>query len=335
LNRHPLHIKQSIQLPSVLTLILLLAMLQSPAQQHGKRHARHARHPALTDSVTTADEELQPMETPSLGSTDQRDRTDRATGRTGQADRAKSSSERTDGARDDAEQTDRGTGSGSAEQTDPTTAASPDSEEKEPPPVLRSVPDSVIDHRKKQREFAYANDPSWWKDPAEKRQNDPARSFYRLLDSKGFRYFIYIFLGAVLMYALYKIIAENNLRFFYRRPSRTESSPGEAALPEEDLDQLLKKALDAGAHRMAVRYLYLKTLRMLEARQLISWHIQTTDEEYARQLDRLPQGESFRWLMRAYERVWYGKFPVTDQQFARLLQYFQDFHTYLDTIRRA
>lgn len=223
--------------------------------------------------------------------------------------------------------------SGSTDQT-ARTAASPDSEEKEPPLVLRGIPDSVINHRKKERVFVYANDPSWWKDNPAQERNNPSGSFYRILDSKAFRYFIYVFLGAVLLYALYKIITENNLRFFYRTPSRvSDSAEGEAALPEEDLDRLLKKALNEGAHRMAVRYLYLKTLRMLEGRQLIRMHIQTTDEEYARQLDHLPQGGSFRWLMNAYERVWYGKFPLSDPQFSRLLQYFQDFHTSLDPIR--
>jgi len=39
--------------------------------------------------------------------------------------------------------------------------------------------------------------------------------------------------------------------------------------------------------------------------------------------------------MRAYERVWYGKFPLNDQQFDRLLQYFRDFHTSIEHIRRA
>jgi hypothetical protein len=218
-----------------------------------------------------------------------------------------------------------------------TTVSPPDSEEKEPPLVLRSIPDSVIRQQKKDRDFAYANDPSWWKDKPERRDNDSERAFYRLLDSKWFRWFIYMFLACVLLYALYKIIAENNLRFFYRSPSKVGENPlGEAAtLPEEDLNQLLKKALDEKVHRMATRYLYLKTLRMLEARQLIRWHIQATDEEYARQLDKLPQGESFRWLMAAYERVWYGKFLLNDQQFSRLLQHFQDFHTSIDHSRGA
>lgn len=215
-----------------------------------------------------------------------------------------------------------------------TTAATPDSEE-EPPLELRSIPDTTTRNWKRKRDFAYANDSSYWKRPS---RNDPGseNAFFRLLDSKVFLYFIYIFFGSVLLYALYKIIAENNLRFFYRKPARlAEGPPGEAALPEEDLDLLLKKAIDQQEHRLAVRYLYLKTLRMLEARQLIRWHIQATDEEYARQMDTTSQGESFRRVMGFYERVWYGKFSLSDQQFARLFQYFQDFHISIDHSRRA
>ena len=215
-----------------------------------------------------------------------------------------------------------------------TTAATPDREEEEPL-ELRRIPDTTTRNWKGKRDFAYANDSAYWKRPS---RDDPGSegAFFRLLGSKGFLYFIYIFFGSVLLYALYKIISENNLRFFYRKPARLVESPlGEAALPEEDLDQLLKKALDQQEHRLAVRYLYLKTLRMLEARQLIRWHIQATDEEYARQMDTTPQGESFRRVMGAYERVWYGKFSLSDQQFARLFQYFQDFQISIDHSRRA
>jgi len=213
----------------------------------------------------------------------------------------------------------------------------PDLPEKEEaaPLELRSIPDSTIRNLKKQRDFAYANDSSYWK-RAVKDTGSSDEGLFRLLDSKGFLYFIYIFFGSALVYALYKIISDNNLRFFYRKPAKLGEGPlAEAELPEEDLDQLLKKAMDQGDHRLATRYLYLKTLRMLEAREMIRWHIRTTDEEYARQMDARPEGENFRWVMGVYERVWYGKFSLSDQQFARLVQYFQDFHTSIEHTRRA
>ncbi|HEY8970673.1 MAG TPA: DUF4129 domain-containing protein, partial [Puia sp.] len=152
-----------------------------------------------------------------------------------------------------------------------------------------------------------------------------------VFDSNVFRWLIYILLGSLLLYALYKIISENNLRFFYRKPVRLkETAQEEAGLPEEDLDQLLKKAVEGKEYRMATRYLYLMALHHLDRRELIRWHSQATDEEYVRQMDVTPQGERFRWLTSAYQRVWYGKFPLEEHQFSRLSQYFQDFHKDVD-----
>ena len=88
--------------------------------------------------------------------------------------------------------------------------------------------------------------------------------------------------------------------------------------------------MDAREYRMATRYLYLKTLRHLAGLELIQWHSQATDEEYIRQMNARPQGDSFRWLTSAYERVWYGKFPLDEHQFSRLSQYFQDFYKDID-----
>ena len=205
-------------------------------------------------------------------------------------------------------------------------------EEPAPAPVLRSIPDTAIRGWKNSHDFDYANDPSMWKEDEPEQENLLERFF----NSDAFRYFIYILLGSALLFALYKIIAENNLRFFYKKPVRVAAAPlTEAELPEEDLDQLLKKALEEKEYRMATRYLYLRTLRQLDAKELIRWHSQATDEEYVRQMNSQPQGDRFRWLTSAYERVWYGKFLLDDQQFSRLLQYFQDFSTAVEHPHRA
>lgn len=201
-------------------------------------------------------------------------------------------------------------------------------------PELRSIPDSAVRDWQRRRAFEYANDSAYWRrEPIGIK--GPTRNIF---DTKAFYYFIYIFFGAVLLFALYKIIADNNLRGFYRRPTKVKLGVvDEAELPEEDLDVLLQRALGQGEHRSAVRYYYLKTLRMLEARRLITMHIKTTDEEYARQLDATPRGGDFRRLMGVYQRVWFGKFPISDVQFGTLLQYFKDFQSAIESggARRA
>lgn len=284
----------------LLTLTLLLTALQSPAQHHGRRHVQHAGHTSrLPDSVSTSDEEIRPFSSDNVHSSG-------------------SSSSETIAA-------DTVTSSVQSAQENVTTHTDTDTtanEKPELPPVLRTVPDSAIRSWKNSHDFDYANDLSLWKSPAEQEG-----LLERVFDSAAFRWIIYILMGGILLFALFKIISENNLRFFYRKPTRLKTTPlEEADLPEEDLDKLLKAAVDGKEFRMATRYLYLKTLRHLSGLELIRWHSQATDEEYVRQMNARPQGERFRWLTSAYERVWYGKFPLDEHQFSRLSQYFQDFY---------
>jgi len=290
----------------LLTFTLLLIALQSPAQRHRRRHEQHASHISrLPDSVSTSDDVI----------------SDESSG-TIKVDSVQTS---VHGVQDNGstgtDQSSTNTDQSSTA-TDTSTTGTPES-----PPVLRSIPDTAVRHWKADHDFDYANDLSLWKKDRKEEENVLQRAF----DSNAFRWLIYILLGSLLLYALYKIISENNLRFFYRKPVRLkETAQEEAGLPEEGLDQLLKKAVEGKEYRMATRYLYLMALHHLDQRELIRWHSQATDEEYVRQMDVTPQGERFRWLTSAYQRVWYGKFPLEEHQFSRLSQYFQDFHKDVD-----
>jgi hypothetical protein len=198
------------------------------------------------------------------------------------------------------------------------------------PAVLRTIPDSTAIRLKRDKEFAYANDPEYWKNDEVKKDRKGDNGFLlflaRLLSSKGFAYFIYMLLGAILLFALYKIIAENNLRIFYRRPAKPAAAEEEAGeWQEENLEEKLQRALQDKDHRMATRYLYLKMLRQLEDARLIQYQTKATGQDYVAQMSDHPQGGVFRFLNAAYERVWYGEFPVDQHQFDKLYGYFQDF----------
>jgi hypothetical protein len=192
-------------------------------------------------------------------------------------------------------------------------------------PVVRSIPDSIAAQWRKDPDFAYANDPAYWRQ--EHRDESPGL-LWRLLGSKVFRYIFWILLGGALLYVIIRIIAENNMRLFYRSPGKKggaaiEEQPSEI---EEDLDGQLQHFLQIRDHRQAVRYLYLKSLRLLSDRGLIRLHQESTNQEYLAQLGSNPHRGPFSDLTIAYEKVWYGEFPLNDGQFGRLHQYFEDFY---------
>ena len=193
-------------------------------------------------------------------------------------------------------------------------------------PVVRSIPDSIAAQWRKDPDFAYANDPAYWQ---QEHQDESPGLLWRLLGSKVFRYIFWILLGGLLLYAIIRIIAENNMRLFYRSPGK-KGGPAireeQADRVEEDLEGQLQHFLQIRDHRQAVRYLYLKSLRLLSDRGLIRLHQESTNREYLAQLGSDPHRDPFSDLTIAYEKVWYGEFPLNDGQFGRLHQYFEDFY---------
>lgn len=193
-------------------------------------------------------------------------------------------------------------------------------------PVLRHLPDTTVYRWQHNPKYAYANDPDYWKIRREK-----PGSFQlwlaRLLTSDGFKYTILGLVGALLLYAIIRIAMENNLTLFYRKTKKTKGSiEEEEGLPQpEDIDERLRYYLGIGDKRQVTRYLYLKSLHLLSARNFVRLHAETTNQQYLRQLHGTHLEPAFRVLTGAYERVWYGDFILSEASFQRLHEYFTEF----------
>ena len=193
--------------------------------------------------------------------------------------------------------------------------------------VARSVPDSVVSAWKNAPGFAYANDPRYWR-RMQQQDDSPPSWLIQLLSSAGFRAAIYIILGALLLYAIVRIVTENQLGAFYRgarRSSGSGTAPVDEPATEEDIDLRLQQSIDTGDFPQAVRYSYLRTLRLLDAQGLIRLNGRATNQEYLRQLSGTAQEAPFRFLTYAYEKVFYGQFGLSEETFRRLHGYFTEF----------
>lgn len=73
----------------------------------------------------------------------------------------------------------------------------------------------------------------------------------------------------------------------------------------------------AGDYRSAIRYLYLSTLLLLEERGVLHGDRTLTNREYLAQLRSRPQlAALFRDVVDVFERVWYGRQPIADRDYA-------------------
>ena len=184
-------------------------------------------------------------------------------------------------------------------------------------PVLRHVPTPLVDSLKKSKVFEYANDPEYWIKEETKTKPGFWDFVGRVLGNTAFRWFIYILLGSVLLWALYKIIISNNLFLFSARNKKIkdESVEEEIHLEEATLDERIAKLIAERNYRPAIRYLYIKVLQHLNEKGLISYHAQATNYDYIRQMSNHKLAQEFRFLTQVYEYVWYGEFNLTDEQF--------------------
>ena len=196
--------------------------------------------------------------------------------------------------------------------------------------ALRTLPDTLVRRWKRDPALAYANDPSYWhKEPEKPEDHRFLLALLQFLSSRGFLYTLYTLLGALLIYAIIRIMNDNNVRLFYRSAKKKTGLSGPDSPADEmgtDLNQQLQHFIQLGDYRQATRYLYLISLTLLNEKGLIRWHKDATNQEYLLQLKGSSWETSFRYLTGLYDKVWYGEFPLGETQFNRLHQYFEDFY---------
>jgi hypothetical protein len=91
----------------------------------------------------------------------------------------------------------------------------------------------------------------------------------------------------------------------------------------------IEQAVKQHNYRLAVRLLYLQTLKELTDRALINWQINKTNYEYLRELHQHPHQAMFKDLTYHFEYVWYGDMPVDQEQFSTIQQLFTQFNNKL------
>ena len=200
-------------------------------------------------------------------------------------------------------------------------AASPDKKIE-----IRTVPDSVAGKMKKDKDFLYANDMSYWKEEPRK-QNLFDRMLIALSRSTALKYILYALLAAGILFALYQVMVVNNFFILSRGRRKKKNEDGS----EEDtatinLDENISEAISQGNYRHAIRFMYLKTLRVLSDNNLITLHAKSTNQDYIRQMYKHNNLSQFRQLTRIYEYVWYGEFDPTESQFEMIRTNFNRFN---------
>jgi len=142
--------------------------------------------------------------------------------------------------------------------------------------------------------------------------------------------FIYIFIGlgsAALLFLAFKLSGMESAQVF----SGNTATPIQYNENSENIhtisfERALEDAINHNNLRLAVRILYLHTLKVLSDKSLINWEAGKTNSDYVAELKNPSQKELFKELTRRFEYVWYGGFPIDRSLYDKISQSFNQFN---------
>ena len=129
----------------------------------------------------------------------------------------------------------------------------------------------------------------------------------------------YLLLG-ILIYILIRFFLNINasaLRQAKSNKALVSLSEEEHIIKNENIQDLIQKALAKNDFRLAVRYSYLQVLKLLSEKELISWEPQKTNDDYIKEISKTELQNPFIKITRLYDFTWYGDFHITELEYSK------------------
>lgn len=134
---------------------------------------------------------------------------------------------------------------------------------------------------------------------------------------KFIEFLIYLLLAILVGYFILKMLLGRDVSSFFNRKSAAIAplTSKEEHIEGINLDAYITEALAEKNYRLAIRYMYLKSLKELSLINVISWHFDKTNTDYYNEIDNLEVKRSFKKVSYLYDYVWYGEFALDETGF--------------------
>lgn len=212
-----------------------------------------------------------------------------------------------------------------------TTHFEPVSQEAQLPIRHREVDTSALIKLKNDKAFWYINEAP--KKEVKKEQVPPPKKFESQTWLRNLLWFLVV--GGFVVIIIWFLLA-SDIRLF-RKPSMPVGSGEEVEtlntenLFDLDYNREIRKAIAAQNFRLAIRLLYLQTLKEMALREIIRFRQGRTNSDYLMQLFGTSYYKDFFRLTRSFEYAWYGRFEVSPQAFDLLQAEFSSFNQKLQS----
>ncbi|MGY0392818.1 DUF4129 domain-containing protein [Bizionia sp. KMM 8389] len=139
------------------------------------------------------------------------------------------------------------------------------------------------------------------------------------IDYKTLEYIVYTILFAAALYLFIKFMMESPISTVFKTEEKSidNFSYVEEDIQRVDFDNLISSALEDENYRLATRYLYLKTLKLLTNKNIIDWHYDKTNSDYLSEITDTDIKQEFERISYIYDYVWYGEFSINRDIFSK------------------
>ena len=202
---------------------------------------------------------------------------------------------------------------------------------------VRQFDGQAIERYKAEKEFQYGESDTqqlnWWE--------RFWKNFWAWIDrlfgsdeapkkSKGWPAFVkYAVIAIVvvgIIFVIFKLVGVD-WKIFSKKSKEIEVPYDESLenIHEISFEDELLNATQSQNYRLAVRLLYLQTLKLLSDKELIDWEVNKTNAIYVKEFTQNGGNDVFANLTYQFEYVWYGDFPIDKSIFDLIQASFEQF----------
>ncbi|WP_420146853.1 DUF4129 domain-containing protein [Spirosoma sp.] len=192
-------------------------------------------------------------------------------------------------------------------------------------PEAEHLRDLQTDH-----DYQYGNDAPPPENPIARLFNWILRKFATFLTSEAYQnVWQYVLLAGIAGVVIYLLMKAEVLSFLFPKSAQSGSLDYENLaenIHEINFDKAIDEAISQRNFRLAVRLLYLQTLKRLADAERIDYKLDKTNRQYVYELIDSPLHADFERLTRQFEFVWYGDFPIDEARLVSIREHFRSFN---------
>ena len=186
---------------------------------------------------------------------------------------------------------------------------------------LRLPQQNILDKYRKDKTFDYSPNPETTESLWDKIISWINRQLFGLQTSKTYSditdYLLYGLMVAALIIIIIGLFKSEIRGFFYgaQKEQKIRFEEQEEDIHKINFDELIAQAVENKEYKIAVRYLFLKTLKLLSDKKIITLQSNKTNRDYFSEIEKNDIADLFSRAALSFELAWYGDFTVDENQY--------------------